>query len=324
MSDRAVEAATAAVSLYNRPAEEYRFEQFSILLCNAWELLLKARILQLNGNKFSSIAAYERRENADGSTSLKRYRKRTRSGTTMTIGLFKAYDRLSTDNAENLPRAVRKNLEAVVEIRDTAVHFMHISSDLVREQHEIFAAATDNFLKVLSLWFGRELVGSGPDYLPLAFLGSRSSIAARGTQSKLITYLRAAKSSEDAKASEAFSVGLRVTVDAKKSSDQDAANYRLTREPTAQALRIEEDDLRDRFPWTYEKVLQRCRTRYEGFKQNQRFHALMREAKKNPQLMNRRILDIHNAKSAGQDFYSPNLLSFLDSHWSRKQASRIG
>ena len=127
MAERSVEALTAAVGVYNRPTEPYRVEQFTILACNAWELLLKARILQLNKNKFASIAVYESRTNADGTRSVKRYRKRTRCGSTMTIGLLAAFDRLTGKNAESLPAVIRENLEAVTEIRDTSIHFFHAS-----------------------------------------------------------------------------------------------------------------------------------------------------------------------------------------------------
>lgn len=43
---RSQEAFLIAVELYNRPTITYRTESCSILLCNAWELMLKARIVK--------------------------------------------------------------------------------------------------------------------------------------------------------------------------------------------------------------------------------------------------------------------------------------
>ena len=42
---KAKEAAVAAISSYNQPRFPYREETFCILMINAWELLLKAKIV---------------------------------------------------------------------------------------------------------------------------------------------------------------------------------------------------------------------------------------------------------------------------------------
>jgi hypothetical protein len=43
------------------------------LAVNAWELLLKARLLQITGNQLAAILEYERRQRADGSQSKMLY-----------------------------------------------------------------------------------------------------------------------------------------------------------------------------------------------------------------------------------------------------------
>ena len=53
--EKSVHAALSAIEIYNKPDFKYGEESFSILVVNAWELLLKARILQLNKNKLESI-----------------------------------------------------------------------------------------------------------------------------------------------------------------------------------------------------------------------------------------------------------------------------
>lgn len=47
--DKSVEAFLLAVETYNKPTIKYRVEAFAIFICNAWELLLKAHLLQTNG-----------------------------------------------------------------------------------------------------------------------------------------------------------------------------------------------------------------------------------------------------------------------------------
>jgi hypothetical protein len=53
--EKSVHAALSAIEISNKPDFKYREDSFSILMVNAWELLLKARILQRNKNKLESI-----------------------------------------------------------------------------------------------------------------------------------------------------------------------------------------------------------------------------------------------------------------------------
>lgn len=52
--DKSVEAFLLAVETYNKPTIKYRVEAFAIFICNAWELLLKAHLLQTNGPEQST------------------------------------------------------------------------------------------------------------------------------------------------------------------------------------------------------------------------------------------------------------------------------
>ncbi|WP_222864744.1 DUF3644 domain-containing protein, partial [Serratia marcescens] len=53
--NKAVSASVTAIEVYNKPDFKFREESFSILMVNAWELLLKARILQLSNDNKDSI-----------------------------------------------------------------------------------------------------------------------------------------------------------------------------------------------------------------------------------------------------------------------------
>ncbi|MBU3654779.1 MAG: DUF3644 domain-containing protein [Alphaproteobacteria bacterium] len=58
--DKAVQAALSAIELYNKPSFLYREESFSILMTNAWELLLKAKLISQNKNNLNIIYATEK------------------------------------------------------------------------------------------------------------------------------------------------------------------------------------------------------------------------------------------------------------------------
>jgi len=46
--EKSIQAALSAIEVYNKPDFKYREESFSILMVNAWEVLLKAKILKDN------------------------------------------------------------------------------------------------------------------------------------------------------------------------------------------------------------------------------------------------------------------------------------
>ena len=53
--DKSVQVAISTIKIYNKPDFKYREESFSILMVNAWELLLKAKILKDNKNDLASF-----------------------------------------------------------------------------------------------------------------------------------------------------------------------------------------------------------------------------------------------------------------------------
>ncbi len=96
--DKAKEAFIIAIEIYNKPTLHYRLEGFSFFICNAWELMLKAYII----NKFGENAIY--------------YPDKTNR----TISLENCIQKVFTN--EKAP--LRKNLEKIVELRNTSTHFI--------------------------------------------------------------------------------------------------------------------------------------------------------------------------------------------------------
>ena len=55
MLEKSVAAMLSAIEIYNKPDFKYREETFSVLCINAWELLLKAKVLNLASNRIASL-----------------------------------------------------------------------------------------------------------------------------------------------------------------------------------------------------------------------------------------------------------------------------
>ncbi|MFB6305688.1 MAG: DUF3644 domain-containing protein, partial [Flavobacteriales bacterium] len=99
------------MEIYNKPDFKYREESFSILMVNAWELLLKAKIVKDNNDSCESI--YVEKKKKDQTPSSKY--KETRSGNSMTIDVSAAMNML------NLPKRMKEILELLIEIRDNSI-----------------------------------------------------------------------------------------------------------------------------------------------------------------------------------------------------------
>ncbi|MBR6536079.1 MAG: DUF3644 domain-containing protein [Lachnospiraceae bacterium] len=96
--DKAKEAFVMAIEIYNKPSINYRLEGFSFFICNAWELMLKAHMI----NKFGENSIY--------------YPDKPNR----TITLENCVQKIFTN--EKAP--LRKNLEKVIELRNTSTHFI--------------------------------------------------------------------------------------------------------------------------------------------------------------------------------------------------------
>jgi Protein of unknown function (DUF3644)/EC042_2821-lke REase len=128
--NKSVEAFILALETINRLSTTYRVETFTYLICNAWEILLKARILELNNNNRSVIYFKQRKEKNKKSISLR-------------TCLEKIFPN------ENDP--IRRNIELVADLRDQAVHL--VISNVPREILALFQSSVLNYHKCLIQWF---------------------------------------------------------------------------------------------------------------------------------------------------------------------------
>lgn len=113
---RSLEAFYSSIIIYNNPLIDYRIESFCILLMNAWELLLKAKIIELG----DEAKIYE----ANGDT----------------ISVSKAIKTVFDNDKD----PVRKNIELVNEIRNQAVHLL--IPDIQVTLSRLFQSSIFNFI----------------------------------------------------------------------------------------------------------------------------------------------------------------------------------
>lgn len=114
--DKSIEAFIMGLEIYNKPTIKYRIEGFSFFICNAWELMLKAELLNRNEDIYYS----------------------DKSGRTLSLEptIKKIYSDKNT--------RVRLNLEKIIELRNISTHF--ITEDYEAIYAPLFQACVLNFV----------------------------------------------------------------------------------------------------------------------------------------------------------------------------------
>jgi len=137
-----IDAYVLALETINRLSVKYRVETFAYLICNAWELLLKAKILDDTGSRKSIFHP-----------KVKGQRPRT-------LALRDCVKKVFPKDKD----PVRRNLERIADLRDESVHL--VISVIPRDIVGIFQACVLNYHNSLVSWFDVSL----SDRVPLGMM----------------------------------------------------------------------------------------------------------------------------------------------------------
>lgn len=320
--DKAVAAITAAVEVYNKPAFLYREETFAILALNAWELLLKAKVLKNADNAIASLRVYESRLTKAGVKSQKKFLKRNRAGNPQSITLGACIARLEEDSTSKLPKEVKANLDALAEIRDNSVHFITASATLARQAQELAAACVRNFILLAKGWFGKDFAGILNLVLPLSFVAptqDAGAVVVSADESRLIEHLKTLAQEVGDGAGE-YAVAIRLQVKLEKSALANASKIQVSKDAGAIKVHLGEQDIKEKYPWTYDELCRRMTARYSDFKINKEFHALRKPLLDDEKYAKVRYLDLENKASPKKPYFNANILQIFDQHYTKKSA----
>ena len=320
--DRAIAAMVAAIEIYNKPGFPYRTESFAILAINGWELLFKAKWLADNRNRASSLYVYETRENADGKKSKKKYVKRTDAGNPFTHSLSYLAKKLVED--KKLDARAWDNIQVLLELRDSAVHFYNQSPAFRVRLQEIGAACAKNFATTVHDWFDRELSEFELHLMPLAFVDlptNMDGFLLNAEEKNFLSFLEALDKPQ-ADPDSPYSVTVNIELKFTRSKAKDALAAQITNDPNAPAVRLTDEQIREKYPWDYQKLTEECAKRYSDFKQDKTYHAVRKGLMTDSRFGTIRFLDPGNSKSQKKPFFNPNILNELDKHYTKNAATR--
>ena len=327
--EKSIAACISGIEIYNKPDFKYREETFTILMINAWELALKAKILKDNKNKVQSLYIKEPKRLSDGSKSKKHsIVKKSRSGNPMSIELLRALDVVAMTSADiTLP--FKENIIALCEIRDNAIHFKNDEVDLGKIVLELGTASLKNYLNAVKKWFDKDLSKYNFYLMPLSFFHEFESVASYSVSKpnvqldRLIKYLGKKAIEIKSNPDNEYNLLLKVETKFVKSSVEDSLIVKTVKNRSdaehphlVQEIMLTEEDITKKFPWTHKDLCDKLKSRYPTFKQDKTFNQLLKQLKLDNGLSYVRHLNPSNSKSAKTNFYSPNCIqSYFDKHY---------
>lgn len=136
--DKSQEAFIMAVEVYNKPTIKYRVEGYAFFVCNAWELMLKAKLVRDSGEQSIYYKENEAR----------------------TISLENCIKMVFTNEKDPL----RKNLDKIIELRNTSTHYVTQEYEMVYVP--LFQACAYNYAEKLLTFHDIDI----SDVIPVHFI----------------------------------------------------------------------------------------------------------------------------------------------------------
>lgn len=322
--DKSISAALSAIEVYNKPDFKYREETFSILMVNAWELLLKARVLALNGNKLGSICAWEHRSLKSGKKGRRRVVRRNRSGNPMTIGIPRALDILIDSGETVLLGPCQQNVLVLMEIRDNAIHFRHDDAHLGRKVQEIGTASLRNYLALVSRWFDYDMSRYNFYLMPLSFYHEFESAVSHSVHppsqqlANLLAYIAEQETTFPSDEEKEFNISLRLETRFVKTPGPDAVPFARVGTPSHITINLSEEEALKKFPLDYDALTTALRRRYSDFAVNEKYHTLRKQLADDSRYCRTRLLDPSRPKGLRKQFFSSEIIKQFDLHYTRR------
>ena len=305
----------SAIEIYNKPDFKYREETFSVLCINAWELLLKAKVLNLSNNKATSLFVWEYKTLKNGEKSKKKYRKLNRSGNPMSISLFEAHRVISQEYGVKINKAVLDNITTLTEVRDNSIHFINDDFQLALKMQELGTASLQNYLHLVKEWFGSVLEKYNFYLMPLSFIRDFDSVSGEmlnSNEKKLLKYIKEMEKGHDDEALGDYNLTLKIDVKFQKVKSTSGISVQITRDPNAPKVRLSEEDLMDKYPWTYDVLTTRLKKRYSDFKINQKYHMLRKRLAQDERFCRERLHNPSTPHGSKMPLFNSNILKEFD------------
>lgn len=324
-----ISAYFAAIEIHNKPNILYRYETVTLLIMNAWELLLKTFVRRYIKDK----SIYENDNH--------------------TISFDKAItytnDFINTIKPKKFV-AVKENLIKIEEYRNSIVHFYNEA--LEPYIFMLVARSALNFVEFVKEYFSKDIISDeGLFIMPLGFklpfkpedflsknvANYKTSEESRKFIESIVEVVENLKEQdiEDSivlgfdiyleSVKKLTNSDLLVAITSKEQSDASFAKVtqaRFSNDPNAQVYNMSDNEFRSTWKYTYKDIVNWCKENIDGFKQNAVFNNIKREIKSDINCVYTRKLDSQNSKSVSQDFYTDYALERIKEEYEKRRETK--
>lgn len=322
-----ISAYFAAIELHNKPNFNYRYETVTLLLINAWELLLKAFIRKYIKNR--SIFETENH----------------------TIPLDQAMNYAEEYINSRIERhafaATKENLKLLEQYRNHVTHFYNESIEPI-----IFTLIAKNaldFVEFVKKHFNKDIIKhDGLFIMPLGFKlpfkpedylskGSANYNYSPETKSFIDQVVTVIQQLNDNEIDDSIVLGFNIYLESvKKMNNSDlivaiTANeeeaqasflqtkiIRISTDQNAAKVRLSDEELVSNFPLSHREIIRLSKERYTNCLINSQFHQIMREIEQSPVLAHIRKLNPNSKRSPVTCLYSTRVFEELDKHYTKR------
>lgn len=303
MARTAQAAMLAAVEIYNKTTFAYREETFCLLMTNAWEILLKARIVQKHGNDLNSIRLKR---------DARSYQRDDVTGDVRTINLERALAEA------DVPNEVRQNVSGLYHLRNEVQHLGLVEPPFRAKVLHFGTAAVQNMITALNDWFGESTDGVYP--FPVGFVGTAATVSAVSQRQRQLLRRLDQIASESADTGGGYHIVAEIEINI-HASGVGGGTIGITDDPKAAKVQLADDRRLDLFPDTYtEGLIPALRKRYMDFKTDRKFYDRMKKVKTDTHCTYVRPLDPAKPAGTKKEFYNVEEVCrrHLDQHYTQR------
>ena len=333
--NNAIQAYFAAIEIHNKPKIQYRYETTSILIINAWELILKA-FVRKNIPKKSIFKP-------------KDVKKPGIEKETLPLKIIISYclEYLNSIDSNNFFKATASNILKIEEYRDKSIHFYNEKIEPII--FSLVAKSSYDFIRFLKEYFNKNIIDDERMYImpigfklpfnPIKFFTNEYAEMTNSKECKefIKSIVNCIERLKNQGIEDSIVIGFDVKVDSVrniKNSDflvaidnENGKEIKVTKKRTvmlsddkgAQHVSISPEEFYTLYPYTYTVVRNMYKESHPEFKADKKFIEIMQSAKKNPSYAG--TLGKHpqsKSKASPSYSYSNKIFELLDKRY--KQA----
>lgn len=301
----------AAIEIHNKPNIPYRYETVTLLMMNAWELILKAFVWK----QIKNVSLFEKNGHS--------------------ITLSKALGYVNDYINSKIPKsfnAIKENIVLIEQYRNDTAHLYN--ENLEPCIFALVACSALNYVDFVRIYFSKDIMsdeglfimplGFKLPFRPAEFLSKNSpafssSVEGKEFINRIVTVVDSLRQQgiEDSVVI-GFDVHLQnvnriqnsellVAITAKDEASatlEKVKTIKLSDDPGAQVYRLSDEEFRNIWKYTHSDLQAWCKENVPGFKSDSYFNQIKRELESDIKFVIVRKLDPKKVKTTTQKFYT--------------------